>query len=69
MAYRYRLSLKVARDGCIFALTVFGTCLNPFFGIDASGLQRLAPRIAFNDASTSEMCHEQVFLFFVLIFV
>ncbi|XP_070688403.1 uncharacterized protein ddias [Pempheris klunzingeri] len=39
--YRYRLSLKVARDGCIFGVTVFGTSLNPFFGIHASGLQRL----------------------------
>ncbi|XP_041791566.1 DNA damage-induced apoptosis suppressor protein [Chelmon rostratus] len=39
--YRYRLSLRVTRDGCIFGVTVFGTCLNPFFGIHASGLQRL----------------------------
>eukprot|EP00066_Takifugu_rubripes_P027611 XP_011616877.1 PREDICTED: DNA damage-induced apoptosis suppressor protein isoform X1 [Takifugu rubripes] len=39
--HRYRLSLKVARDGCMFGVTVFGTCLNPFFGIDASALQRL----------------------------
>ncbi|XP_040900747.1 DNA damage-induced apoptosis suppressor protein [Toxotes jaculatrix] len=39
--YRYRLSLKVTRDRCIFGITVFGACLNPFFGIHASGLQRL----------------------------
>nr|XP_040055736.1 uncharacterized protein LOC120833025 [Gasterosteus aculeatus aculeatus] len=39
--YRYRLSLKVTRNSCIFGLTVFGTCLNPFFGIHAKGLQRL----------------------------
>ncbi|XP_023267684.1 DNA damage-induced apoptosis suppressor protein [Seriola lalandi dorsalis] len=39
--YRYRLSLRVTRDRCIFGVTVFGTCLNPFFGIHASGLQRL----------------------------
>ncbi|XP_026147470.1 uncharacterized protein ddias [Mastacembelus armatus] len=39
--YRYRLALRVARDKCIFGVTVFGTCLNPFFGIPASGLQRL----------------------------
>uniref|UniRef100_H3CGD4 Replication factor A C-terminal domain-containing protein n=1 Tax=Tetraodon nigroviridis TaxID=99883 RepID=H3CGD4_TETNG len=63
LGYRYRLALKVAREGCIFALTVFGTSLNPFFGIDASGLQRLAPQTVFEDASTSEMCHEQDFLF------
>lgn len=51
MGYRYRLSLKVARDGCIFGLTVFGACLNTFFGIDASGLQRLAPQTVLKDAS------------------
>uniref|UniRef100_UPI003AACDC9A uncharacterized protein ddias n=1 Tax=Centroberyx gerrardi TaxID=166262 RepID=UPI003AACDC9A len=39
--YRYRLSLRVARDSHIFGVTVFGTCLDPFFGIHASGLQRL----------------------------
>ncbi|KAL7397542.1 hypothetical protein ABVT39_023707 [Epinephelus coioides] len=39
--YRYRLSLRVTRDRCIFGVTVFGTCLNQFFGIHASGLQRL----------------------------
>ncbi|KAK2854230.1 hypothetical protein Q5P01_006891 [Channa striata] len=39
--YRYRLSLRVARDTSIFGVTVFGTCLNPFFGIPASGLKRL----------------------------
>nr|XP_046239383.1 uncharacterized protein ddias [Scatophagus argus] len=39
--YRYRLSLRVARDTSIFGVTVFGSCLNPFFGIHASGLQRL----------------------------
>lgn len=39
--YRYRLSLKVARNQYIFGVTVFGSCLNPFFGISASGLQRL----------------------------
>lgn len=58
MGYRYRLPLKVARDGCIFGLTVFGTCLNPYFGIDASGLQRLAPQPVFKDVSAFEMCHE-----------
>ncbi|KAM7014905.1 uncharacterized protein ddias [Tautogolabrus adspersus] len=39
--HRYRLSLKVIRDKCIFGVTVFGTSLNTFFGIPASGLQRL----------------------------
>ncbi|KAF7662401.1 hypothetical protein LDENG_00236390 [Lucifuga dentata] len=39
--YRYRLSVRVARDSYMFGVTVFGTCLNPFFGIPASGLQTL----------------------------
>ncbi|KAM9410618.1 uncharacterized protein ddias [Pholidichthys leucotaenia] len=39
--YRYRLSLRVARDRCIFGITVFGNSLNPFFGIHATGLQGL----------------------------
>lgn len=39
--YRYRLSLRVARDRCIFGITVFGNSLNPFFGIHATELQRL----------------------------
>ncbi|KAM7423868.1 hypothetical protein PAMA_000298 [Pampus argenteus] len=43
--YRYRLSLKVTRDDSIFGVTVFGNCLNPFFGIHASGLQRLVENL------------------------
>ncbi|XP_074468382.1 uncharacterized protein ddias [Sebastes fasciatus] len=43
--YRYRLSLRVARDRCIFGVTVFGACLNPFFGIHANGLQRLVENL------------------------
>ncbi|TKS69908.1 DNA damage-induced apoptosis suppressor protein [Collichthys lucidus] len=35
------LSMRVSRDASIFGVTVFGTCLNSFFGIHASGLQRL----------------------------
>ncbi|KAF4098559.1 DNA damage-induced apoptosis suppressor protein isoform X1 [Onychostoma macrolepis] len=38
--YRYRLSFKVSRNLDIFGVTVFGGCLNPFFGITAGGLQR-----------------------------
>ncbi|XP_056302162.1 DNA damage-induced apoptosis suppressor protein [Danio aesculapii] len=38
--YRYRLSVKVSRNQDIFGVTVFGGCLNPFFGITAGGLQR-----------------------------
>lgn len=58
MEHRYRLSLKVARDGCMFGVTVFGACLNPFFGIDASALQRLAQQIVFKHDSTSKMCQD-----------
>ncbi|XP_054471065.1 uncharacterized protein ddias [Anoplopoma fimbria] len=43
--YRYRLSLRVARDSCIFGVTVFGACLNPFFGIHARGLQRMVENL------------------------
>ncbi|XP_072321633.1 uncharacterized protein ddias [Eucyclogobius newberryi] len=39
--FRYRLSVRVARGSCLFGVTVFGNCLNQFFGIHASGLQRL----------------------------
>ncbi|XP_029955268.1 uncharacterized protein ddias isoform X2 [Salarias fasciatus] len=39
--YRYRLSLRVTRDKSIFGVTVFGSHLNQFFGVDATGLQRL----------------------------
>ncbi|KAM6943513.1 uncharacterized protein ddias [Xenentodon cancila] len=41
VGYRYRISLKVIRDTSIFGVTVFGNSLNQFFGIHASGLQRL----------------------------
>ncbi|XP_067449829.1 DNA damage-induced apoptosis suppressor protein [Thunnus thynnus] len=43
--YRYRLSLRVTRDKSIFGVTVFGNSLNPFFGIHASGLQRLVENL------------------------
>ncbi|KAK5624205.1 hypothetical protein CRENBAI_000023 [Crenichthys baileyi] len=43
--YRYRLSLRVVRDTSIFGVTVFGNSLNPFFGIHASGLQRLVENL------------------------
>uniref|UniRef100_A0A8C1RZZ5 DNA damage-induced apoptosis suppressor n=1 Tax=Cyprinus carpio TaxID=7962 RepID=A0A8C1RZZ5_CYPCA len=38
--YRYRLSFNVSRNQDIFGVTIFGGCLNPFFGITAGGLQR-----------------------------
>ncbi|KAJ8405890.1 hypothetical protein AAFF_G00313270 [Aldrovandia affinis] len=38
--YRYRLSLNVKRNSDIFGVTVFGSCLNLYFGIPAVGLQR-----------------------------
>ncbi|CAG5853598.1 unnamed protein product [Menidia menidia] len=43
--YRYRLSLRVIRNKCIFGVTVFGKSLNPFFGIHATGLQRLVENV------------------------
>ncbi|XP_020500242.2 DNA damage-induced apoptosis suppressor protein [Labrus bergylta] len=53
--HRYRLSLKVIRDKCIFGVTVFGTSLNAFFGIPASGLQRLVEH-ADGPVETSTRC-------------
>ncbi|XP_033001922.1 DNA damage-induced apoptosis suppressor protein isoform X1 [Lacerta agilis] len=38
--YRYRLSLEVADSRDIFEVTVFGSCLDTFFGVTAKGLQR-----------------------------
>uniref|UniRef100_A0A8D0KZU2 Replication factor A C-terminal domain-containing protein n=1 Tax=Strix occidentalis caurina TaxID=311401 RepID=A0A8D0KZU2_STROC len=32
-SYRYRLSLKIADTNDLFDITVFGSCLDPFFGV------------------------------------
>ncbi|XP_043548628.1 DNA damage-induced apoptosis suppressor protein [Chiloscyllium plagiosum] len=40
MHYRYRLSVKVARKNDLFNITVFGSCLEPYFGETAGCLQR-----------------------------
>ncbi|KAM6341853.1 DNA damage-induced apoptosis suppressor protein [Podargus strigoides] len=40
VSYRYRLSLKVADTNDLFDITVFGSCLDPFFGVTAENLQR-----------------------------
>ncbi|XP_054240655.1 DNA damage-induced apoptosis suppressor protein [Indicator indicator] len=39
-SYRYRLSLKIADTHDLFEITVFGSCLDPFFGVTAENLQR-----------------------------
>lgn len=39
-SYRYRLSLKIADTNDLFDITVFGSCLDPFFGVTAKNLQR-----------------------------
>ncbi|KAJ7997519.1 hypothetical protein DPEC_G00229860 [Dallia pectoralis] len=39
--HRYRLSLRVTRGNTIFGVTVFGSCLNRFFGAEATHLHRL----------------------------
>ncbi|XP_053827213.1 DNA damage-induced apoptosis suppressor protein [Vidua macroura] len=39
-SYRYRLSLKIADTNDLFDITVFGSCLDPFFGVTAENLQR-----------------------------
>ncbi|NP_001119766.1 DNA damage-induced apoptosis suppressor protein [Rattus norvegicus] len=38
--YRYRLSLKVAESNTLFVITVFGSCLDTYFGLTATGLHR-----------------------------
>ncbi|KAL1774605.1 DNA damage-induced apoptosis suppressor protein [Sigmodon hispidus] len=38
--YRYRLSLKVAESSKLCDITVFGSCLDTFFGLTATGLKR-----------------------------
>ncbi|XP_027263459.1 DNA damage-induced apoptosis suppressor protein [Cricetulus griseus] len=39
-SYRYRLSLKVAESSKLYVITVFGSCLDTFFGLTATGLKR-----------------------------
>ncbi|KFP06049.1 Nitric oxide-inducible gene protein, partial [Calypte anna] len=39
-SYRYRLSLRIADTNDLFDITVFGSCLDPFFGVTAENLQR-----------------------------
>ncbi|XP_066475798.1 DNA damage-induced apoptosis suppressor protein [Tiliqua scincoides] len=38
--YRYRLSLEVTDAHDVFEVTVFGSCLDAYFGVTAKGLQR-----------------------------
>ncbi|XP_006628139.3 DNA damage-induced apoptosis suppressor protein [Lepisosteus oculatus] len=38
--YRYRLSFGVARNSDIFGVAVFGSCLDPYFGVSAGFLHR-----------------------------
>ncbi|XP_027982543.1 DNA damage-induced apoptosis suppressor protein [Eumetopias jubatus] len=39
-SYRYKLSLKVAESNKLFDITIFGSCLDAFFGLTATGLHR-----------------------------
>lgn len=39
-SYRYKLALKVAESNKLFGITVFGSCLDAFFGLTATGLHR-----------------------------
>ncbi|XP_004590082.2 DNA damage-induced apoptosis suppressor protein [Ochotona princeps] len=38
--YRYKLSLKVTESNKLFIITVFGSCLDAFFGLTATDLHR-----------------------------
>ncbi|KAM8775007.1 DNA damage-induced apoptosis suppressor protein-like [Rhynchonycteris naso] len=39
-SYRYKLSVKVAESNKLFSITVFGSCLDAFFGLTATDLHR-----------------------------
>uniref|UniRef100_A0A8C0S867 Replication factor A C-terminal domain-containing protein n=1 Tax=Canis lupus familiaris TaxID=9615 RepID=A0A8C0S867_CANLF len=41
VSYRYKLSLKIADSNNLFVITVFGSCLDAFFGLTANGLHRI----------------------------
>ncbi|XP_075402477.1 DNA damage-induced apoptosis suppressor protein [Tenrec ecaudatus] len=38
--YRYKLALKVTESNRLLSITVFGSCLDAFFGVTATGLHR-----------------------------
>uniref|UniRef100_A0A8C5VQ66 DNA damage induced apoptosis suppressor n=1 Tax=Microcebus murinus TaxID=30608 RepID=A0A8C5VQ66_MICMU len=40
-SYRYKLSLKVAESNKLFVITVFGSCLDTFFGLTATDLHKI----------------------------
>ncbi|XP_007490947.2 DNA damage-induced apoptosis suppressor protein [Monodelphis domestica] len=40
VTYRYKLSLKVSDTNRLFSITIFGSCLDTFFGITATCLNR-----------------------------
>ncbi|XP_066099627.1 DNA damage-induced apoptosis suppressor protein-like isoform X2 [Saccopteryx bilineata] len=39
-SYRYKLSIKVEESSKLFSITVFGSCLDAFFGLTATDLHR-----------------------------
>ncbi|XP_063058647.1 uncharacterized protein ddias isoform X2 [Engraulis encrasicolus] len=43
--YRYRLSLRVSKDCDVLGVTVFGRCLDSFFGVTAGQFQRFVTAI------------------------
>ncbi|XP_012869356.1 PREDICTED: DNA damage-induced apoptosis suppressor protein [Dipodomys ordii] len=55
-SYRYKLSVKVAESNKLFVITVFGSCLDTFFGLTATALHRYiqnlkVPKILDNDTT------------------
>lgn len=40
VSYRYKLSIKVAESNKLFGITIFGSCLDAFFGLTATDLHR-----------------------------
>ncbi|KAJ8275841.1 hypothetical protein COCON_G00075930 [Conger conger] len=62
ISYRYRLSLNVKRCSDIFGVTVFGSCLNPYFGIPAVGLQRFFDKSLKNAGDPQSDCVHRLLL-------
>uniref|UniRef100_A0A8C9G463 Replication factor A C-terminal domain-containing protein n=1 Tax=Pavo cristatus TaxID=9049 RepID=A0A8C9G463_PAVCR len=55
-SYRYRLSLKIADTNDLFDITVFGSCLDPFFGVTAGNLCQVVYLVPECFASSTVQC-------------
>uniref|UniRef100_A0A8V5FN14 Replication factor A C-terminal domain-containing protein n=1 Tax=Melopsittacus undulatus TaxID=13146 RepID=A0A8V5FN14_MELUD len=51
-SYRYRLSLKIADTNDLFDITVFGSCLDPFFGLSGETNTDVSQAVLFQAVET-----------------